>query len=133
MRRALGDRGARAVDQMARMAARTRHRSRGAAARRARVSSDDRGERVRQSDRRTDAARTAEGVARSRGIGAGPPRRCPLAQTVLTQRTQRTPRTQRFRTMARLSLAEAEQRIKGLKGWNLEGDQIRKQFAFADF
>ena len=35
--------------------------------------------------------------------------------------------------MAKLSLAEAEQRVKGLKGWNLEGDQIRKQYTFADF
>ena len=35
--------------------------------------------------------------------------------------------------MARLSLTDAEQRIKGLNGWTLQGDAIRKQFAFADF
>ena len=35
--------------------------------------------------------------------------------------------------MARLSLAEAEQRIKGLIGWTLEGDTIRKQYTFRDF
>jgi 4a-hydroxytetrahydrobiopterin dehydratase len=35
--------------------------------------------------------------------------------------------------MARLSLAEAEQRIKGLTGWTLEGDTIRKQYTFRDF
>ena len=35
--------------------------------------------------------------------------------------------------MPRLSLAEAEQRIKGLNGWTLEGDTIRKQFTFRDF
>lgn len=35
--------------------------------------------------------------------------------------------------MARLSLSEAEQRIKALHGWTLEGDAIRKQFTFKDF
>ena len=35
--------------------------------------------------------------------------------------------------MARLSLADAEQRIKGLTGWILEGDAIRKQYTFRDF
>jgi 4a-hydroxytetrahydrobiopterin dehydratase len=35
--------------------------------------------------------------------------------------------------MARLSLGEAEQRIKTLQGWTLEGDAIRKQFTFKDF
>lgn len=35
--------------------------------------------------------------------------------------------------MARLSLSEAEQRIKGLTGWTLEGDAIRKQYTFRDF
>ena len=35
--------------------------------------------------------------------------------------------------MARLSLTEAEQRIKGLTGWTLEGDTIRKQYTFRDF
>jgi 4a-hydroxytetrahydrobiopterin dehydratase len=35
--------------------------------------------------------------------------------------------------MARLSLSEAEQRVKGLEGWTLEGDAIRKQYTFADF
>jgi 4a-hydroxytetrahydrobiopterin dehydratase len=28
---------------------------------------------------------------------------------------------------------EAEQRLKGLEGWTLEGDAIRKQYTFADF
>jgi len=35
--------------------------------------------------------------------------------------------------MARLSLTEAEQRIKGLTGWTLDGDTIRKQYMFRDF
>jgi 4a-hydroxytetrahydrobiopterin dehydratase len=35
--------------------------------------------------------------------------------------------------MARLSLTEAEQRIKGLTGWTLDGDTIRKQYTFRDF
>jgi 4a-hydroxytetrahydrobiopterin dehydratase len=35
--------------------------------------------------------------------------------------------------MARLSLSEAEQRIKSLSGWTLEGDAIRKQYTFRDF
>ena len=35
--------------------------------------------------------------------------------------------------MARLSLGEAEQRIKALDGWTLEGDAICKQFTFKDF
>lgn len=35
--------------------------------------------------------------------------------------------------MGRLSLSEAEQRIKGLAGWTLEGDTIRKQYTFRDF
>ena len=35
--------------------------------------------------------------------------------------------------MAKLSLMEAERRIRGLEGWTLEGDAIRKQFTFADF
>lgn len=33
----------------------------------------------------------------------------------------------------KLSLSEAAQRIKGLDGWTLEGDVIRKQYTFADF
>jgi 4a-hydroxytetrahydrobiopterin dehydratase len=32
-----------------------------------------------------------------------------------------------------LTHAEAEQRLKGVKGWTLDGDNIRKQFTFADF
>jgi 4a-hydroxytetrahydrobiopterin dehydratase len=32
-----------------------------------------------------------------------------------------------------LSRAEVEQRIKGLDGWTLDGDTIRKQYTFADF
>jgi 4a-hydroxytetrahydrobiopterin dehydratase len=35
--------------------------------------------------------------------------------------------------MAKLSLVEAEQRIKSLNGWTLDGDAIRKQFTFNDF
>src|SRR5438046_8544289 len=35
--------------------------------------------------------------------------------------------------MAKLSLMEAEQRIKTLNGWTLDGDAIRKQFTFKDF
>jgi 4a-hydroxytetrahydrobiopterin dehydratase len=30
-------------------------------------------------------------------------------------------------------VTEAEQRIKGLDGWMLEGDAIRKQYTFRDF
>ena len=33
----------------------------------------------------------------------------------------------------KISRSEAEQRIKGLKDWTLDGDAIRKQFTFADF
>lgn len=33
----------------------------------------------------------------------------------------------------KLTRQEAEDRLKGLKGWTLEGDAIRKQFTFADF
>jgi 4a-hydroxytetrahydrobiopterin dehydratase len=33
----------------------------------------------------------------------------------------------------KLSRAEAEQRVKGLNGWTLDGDAIRKQFTFAGF
>jgi 4a-hydroxytetrahydrobiopterin dehydratase len=33
----------------------------------------------------------------------------------------------------KLSHAEAEQRIKGLKGWTLDGEAIRKQYTFKDF
>jgi 4a-hydroxytetrahydrobiopterin dehydratase len=39
----------------------------------------------------------------------------------------------RFAPMATLTFADAEQRIKTLKGWTLEGDAIRKQYTFADF
>jgi 4a-hydroxytetrahydrobiopterin dehydratase len=35
--------------------------------------------------------------------------------------------------MTRLSLADAERRIKGLTGWTLVGDAIRKQYTFRDF
>ena len=35
--------------------------------------------------------------------------------------------------MTRLSLADAEQRVKSLSGWTLEGDTIRKQYTFRDF
>ena len=33
----------------------------------------------------------------------------------------------------KLSRSEAEQRLKGLTGWTLHGDAIRKQFTFANF
>jgi 4a-hydroxytetrahydrobiopterin dehydratase len=32
-----------------------------------------------------------------------------------------------------LSRADVEQRIKGLDGWTLDGDAIRKQYTFASF
>jgi 4a-hydroxytetrahydrobiopterin dehydratase len=35
--------------------------------------------------------------------------------------------------MAKLTRAEAEQRVKSLNGWTLDGDAIRKQFTFKDF
>ena len=35
--------------------------------------------------------------------------------------------------MAKLSRAEAEQRVQRLAGWTLEGDAIRKQYTFASF
>ena len=33
----------------------------------------------------------------------------------------------------KLTLVEAEQRIKSLPGWRLEGDEIRKQYVFKGF
>ena len=33
----------------------------------------------------------------------------------------------------KISLTEAEQRLKGLNGWTLDGDAIRKQYTFAGF
>ena len=33
----------------------------------------------------------------------------------------------------KLSRSEAEQRVKGLDGWTLEGDALRKQYTFTDF
>jgi len=35
--------------------------------------------------------------------------------------------------MATLSRAEAEARLRGLNGWTLEGDAIKKQFVCRDF
>ena len=35
--------------------------------------------------------------------------------------------------MSKLSHTEAEQRVKGLDGWTLDGDAIRKQYTFKDF
>ena len=35
--------------------------------------------------------------------------------------------------MAKLSRGEAEQRMKSLSGWTLDGDAIRKQYTFKDF
>lgn len=33
----------------------------------------------------------------------------------------------------KLTQSEAEQRVKALSGWTLDGDAIRKQYTFADF
>ena len=33
----------------------------------------------------------------------------------------------------KLSTAEAQQRVKNLKGWSLDGDAIKKQYTFAGF
>ena len=33
----------------------------------------------------------------------------------------------------KLTALDAEQRVKGLDGWTLAGDAIRKQYTFADF
>ena len=33
----------------------------------------------------------------------------------------------------KLSRADAEQRVKTLKGWTLDGDAIKKQYTFKDF
>jgi 4a-hydroxytetrahydrobiopterin dehydratase len=33
----------------------------------------------------------------------------------------------------KLSRTEAEQRLKTVQGWTLDGDAIRKQYTFADF
>jgi 4a-hydroxytetrahydrobiopterin dehydratase len=35
--------------------------------------------------------------------------------------------------MPKLDRQEAEQRLKGLSGWALDGDAIKKQFTFKDF
>jgi 4a-hydroxytetrahydrobiopterin dehydratase len=35
--------------------------------------------------------------------------------------------------MTTLTRAEAEQRLKALNGWTLDGDAIRKQYTFKDF
>lgn len=35
--------------------------------------------------------------------------------------------------MTKMPLTEAEQRVRRLNGWTLEGDSIRKQFTFKDF
>ena len=35
--------------------------------------------------------------------------------------------------MAKLTRGEAEQRMKSLSGWTLDGDAIRKQYTFKDF
>ena len=35
--------------------------------------------------------------------------------------------------MPRLSASEAEQRMKSVRGWRLEGNEIIKQFTFRDF
>jgi 4a-hydroxytetrahydrobiopterin dehydratase len=35
--------------------------------------------------------------------------------------------------MAKLSVSDAEQRMKALSGWRLEGNQITKRFTFAGF
>jgi 4a-hydroxytetrahydrobiopterin dehydratase len=33
----------------------------------------------------------------------------------------------------KLTHTEAEERLKGLEGWTLDGDSIRKQYTFKDF
>jgi 4a-hydroxytetrahydrobiopterin dehydratase len=35
--------------------------------------------------------------------------------------------------MAKLSGSDAQQRMKRLNGWSLDGDAVRKQFTFANF
>jgi 4a-hydroxytetrahydrobiopterin dehydratase len=35
--------------------------------------------------------------------------------------------------MARLSPADVDQRMQSLRGWTLQGDEIRKQYTFKDF
>ena len=35
--------------------------------------------------------------------------------------------------MSKLSMSEAEQRLRAVRGWRLEGDQITKQFVFPGF
>jgi 4a-hydroxytetrahydrobiopterin dehydratase len=35
--------------------------------------------------------------------------------------------------MAKLSKADAEQRLRNVAGWSLDADSIRKQYTFADF
>ena len=35
--------------------------------------------------------------------------------------------------MAKITQPEAQQRIKSLNGWTLDGDAIRKQYTFDDF
>lgn len=35
--------------------------------------------------------------------------------------------------MTKLSRTDAETRLKGLKGWTLDGDAIRKQYTFGSF
>jgi 4a-hydroxytetrahydrobiopterin dehydratase len=35
--------------------------------------------------------------------------------------------------MAKLNRQEVEQRLKGLNGWTLDGDAIKKQYTFKDF
>lgn len=35
--------------------------------------------------------------------------------------------------MPKLSRGEAEQRLKRLTGWSIDGESIRKQYTFADF
>jgi len=39
----------------------------------------------------------------------------------------------RAEDVVKLSRAEAEQKIKSLKGWTLDGNAIKKQFTFAGF
>ncbi|MCU1384897.1 MAG: transcriptional coactivator/pterin dehydratase [Acidobacteria bacterium] len=35
--------------------------------------------------------------------------------------------------MAKLSRAEIDERMKGLSGWTVQGNEIRKQYTFRDF
>src|SRR5262249_61328068 len=95
----------------------------GAAAGRAGVPSHDRGERLRQSERGAVGGRAAEGIARAGGGCAPAARRSARAKAVNADRG--------LRPMPTLSRDEIDRRMKGLTGWTLDGDAIRKLYTFA--